>query len=240
MDVVLAVVLSGLGAFAMVMNMGGEGQDVRIDSTSWLLVPVWLAATVPVLWWRRNLDVVIGVSVVAMAVHVLAFGWLVRCGPGLPLVFVLGFLAGVAHPWRKAWWSIAGVVALMVLVLVEDSAAGPELIPAALLIVAVMAGIGSVVRQRSALAVELEERNEELHALRDERAALSVSVRPRAAVATARHAARRAAHPARGGGGRGVRDRRPRVAARGAVADRGGRPPHPGGHARGGRPAAWG
>ena len=48
-DVVLAVVLSALGAFAMVMNMGAEGQEVRIDSTSWLMVPVWLAATVPVL-----------------------------------------------------------------------------------------------------------------------------------------------------------------------------------------------
>jgi signal transduction histidine kinase len=174
-DVVLAVVLSALGAFAMVMNMGAEGQEVRIDSTSWLMVPVWLAATVPVLWWRRNLNAVIGVSVVAMAVHVLAFGWVVRCGPGLPLVFVLAFLCCVAYPWRQALWSVAGVVALAFLVLVQDSAAGPDLLPAVVLIVAVMAGIGSVVRQRSSLAAQLEERNEELSALRDERAALSVS-----------------------------------------------------------------
>jgi hypothetical protein len=174
-DVVLAAVLSGLGVLLMVANMHGQGEGVRIDSTSWLLVPVWLAATVPVLWWRRDLNAVVAVAVVAMAAHVLLFGWLVRCGAGLPLVFVLAFLAGVSFPWRQGLWSLGGVAALAVLVLLRDSAAGPGLIPVVLVVVALMAGIGGVVRQRSGLAVELAERNQELRELRDERAALSVS-----------------------------------------------------------------
>ena len=175
MDVVLAVVLSGLGAFLMASIALDTEADVRLDTRSWWALPVFLAATIPVLWWRRNLLAVVAVSSAAMAVHVLLFGWVVRCGAGLPLAFVLGFLSGMAYERRRALWALGSTVVFTALVLWKDSAAGLDLFPVALLVVILMAGIGAVVRQRSRLAVELEERNEELRALRDERAALSVS-----------------------------------------------------------------
>ena len=196
-DVVLTVALSGLGVLLMVMNMGGEGQDVRIDSTSVWMVPVWLAATVPVLWWRRNLLAVVAVSTAAMAAHVLLFGWVVRCGAGLPLVFVLGFLSGVAYERRRALWALGGTAVLTALVLVKDSAAGAGLIPVALLIVAVMAGIGS--GRATTLGARRRARRAQRGAPRAaRRASRALRLRrPGPAVPAARHVAGRAAEPAR-------------------------------------------
>jgi signal transduction histidine kinase len=108
-----------------------------------------------------------------MTAHVLLFGHMVRCGAGLPLVFVLAFLSGFARGRR-------GVVALVptgvasAAVLAYDTAAGPELLPVALIIVAVLFGVGRVTRSRALLAEELRGRTEDLRSLRDERAALEV------------------------------------------------------------------
>src|SRR4051812_44838672 len=94
-DVVVAALLTALGAFLMVQNvLAGPGEATRVDSHSWALLPVFALATLPVLWWRRGVVGVLLVSAAAMGVHVLAFGWLVRCGAGLPLAFVLAFLVG--------------------------------------------------------------------------------------------------------------------------------------------------
>ena len=101
------------------------------------------------LWWRRNLVAVAGLAVVAMAAHVLLFGWTVRCGAGLPLAFVLAYLVGVARPvaagaarpWRSPRCSPLSCCW-------RDSAAGPALIPVAALLTAGAWGIGHVVRQR--------------------------------------------------------------------------------------------
>ena len=94
-DVVLAAVMSGLGVFLMLENINvTAADDVRVDSTSWLLVPVFLAATVPILWRRRSILAVTLVTAAALAAHVAAFGWDVRCGAGLPLAVALAYAAG--------------------------------------------------------------------------------------------------------------------------------------------------
>jgi signal transduction histidine kinase len=174
-DVVLAGVLGALAVCLTVANVLDTGADVRVDSHSWLSVPVFLAATLPVLWWRRGLVPVLAVACVAMAAHVLAFGSLVRCGAGLPLAFVLAFLSGTAagRAARVLALGLTGVLAA--LVLVRDTAAGPELLPLVLALCLGLFGAGRVMARRAQLAGELRERNEELRRLRDERAALQVT-----------------------------------------------------------------
>jgi signal transduction histidine kinase len=174
-DVVLTVGLTFLGVLLMVADIQSRDPSVRVDSHSWLLVPVFLATTVPVLWWRRDLVAVLAVACAAMGIHVLAFGSLVRCGAGLPLAFLLGFLSGtLAAPLRR--WTAFGLTAVLTaLVLVRDTAAGVDLLPVALLLVAGLFGIGRVHAHRSQLARELAVRNRDLQRLRDERAALEVN-----------------------------------------------------------------
>jgi hypothetical protein len=66
------------------------------------MVPVFLGATVPVLWWRRSVIAVTGTVIVVMALHDVLFGWVTRCGAGLPVAFVLAFLGALAYERTKA------------------------------------------------------------------------------------------------------------------------------------------
>jgi signal transduction histidine kinase len=174
-DVVVTGLLAGLGVLLTVGVVAGDDPTVRTDSRSWWMVPVFLAAVVPVLWWRRNLLAVLGVSVAAMTAHDLLFGHVVRCGAGLPLGFVLAFLAGLRYERRRSLAALGLVAALLTAVLAVDSAAGPDLIPLALVVAGVLWGIGRVARSRSLLAEDLRRRTEELRVLRDRRAALEVA-----------------------------------------------------------------
>jgi hypothetical protein len=149
MDVVLAVLLSGLGVWLMLENMAGS-DNTRIDSTSWLLIPVFLLATLPVLFRRANMIAVILVTAAAMAVHVAAFGWLVRCGAGLPLAIVLAYSAGKLIADRtQSVVAMVLTIGVQYLVLVKDSAAGLDILPVTALIGAAAWGIGLYVRSRS-------------------------------------------------------------------------------------------
>jgi signal transduction histidine kinase len=174
-DVVLTGVLVVLGSWLMVEDVLADDPTTRVDSRSWVMVPVFLLAVVPVLWWRRSLLAVIVLSAAVMIAHDLLFGHLVRCGAGLPLAFVVAFLAGLRDRWRRWLVGLALAGVLAAAVLAWDTAAGPELLPPVLLILAVLWGIGQVAGSRSVLADELRRRNEELRALRDERAALEVA-----------------------------------------------------------------
>src|SRR5690242_16267098 len=99
-DWVLAGALTLLGVWLMVENVYWSDQHSaeaiadgsmvrRPTSNSWAMVPVFALATVPVLWWRRGVPAVIGVALAVMVLHDLLFGWVTRCGAGLPLAFVL-------------------------------------------------------------------------------------------------------------------------------------------------------
>jgi signal transduction histidine kinase len=174
-DVVLTLVLGGLGIFLMVENITEHDAAIRIDSHSWWMVPVFVLAVLPVLWWRRDPLVAAAAAAAVMAVHVVAFGWLARCGAGLPLTWVLAYLVGSRDVLRRSAMGLLLVEVLGALVLVHDSAAGPGLIPVVAPLTVGIWGIGRVARQRSVLAEELEARNEELSRLRDTRAALEVT-----------------------------------------------------------------
>ncbi|MFF0266219.1 sensor histidine kinase [Kribbella sp. NPDC004536] len=153
-----------------------EGAMVHAQSSHslWML-PVFAAAAVPVLWWRRSILAVATVSVLVMAVHDLLFGWVTRCGAGLPLAFVIAFLGALATE-RTTRWIVCGLsVVLTVLVLVIDATTGPSAIVLALPIVCIVFGVGLAARRRTALNRELADREAELRQLRDERAALEVA-----------------------------------------------------------------
>jgi signal transduction histidine kinase len=176
LDAVLTCLLVAVAAWMIALDVVSDDPTIRIDSRSWLMFPVFLLAFVPVLWWRRNLLAVIGFAAVVMIAHDVTFGHLVRCGAGLPLAFVLAFLAGLGYDRRRGLVAVALTGVLAAAVLIWDTAAGPEVIPVVLVILLVLWGIGQVARSRSALADELRRRNRELQGLREERAALEVAV----------------------------------------------------------------
>jgi signal transduction histidine kinase len=175
-DAAPAVLLGALAAGLAVMNIEAGHSKVRIDSHSWWQLPVFVAAALTVLWWRRSLIWAVSIASGLMLAHNIAFDHVIRCGAGLPLAFVLAFLCGFAYPGRRERLIALGLSLLLAaLVLVWDTAAGPAILPVVVLIQAGLYGIGRLVAQRMAMAAELRSRNDELRMLRDERAAIEVS-----------------------------------------------------------------
>jgi len=185
-DWVLAGVLTALGV--LLMRFDVRLSDAHVDraiaagtmvhtmgSHSPWMVPVFAGATIPVLWWRRGVVAVTAVAVVVMGLHDVLFGWVTRCGVGLPLAFVLAFLGAQAYDRRKAWL-VCGLAALLsVLVVIVDATTGPSVVVLALPVLLLVFGVGRAARHRSALNHELKIRDAELRRLRDERAALRVA-----------------------------------------------------------------
>jgi signal transduction histidine kinase len=185
-DWLVAGVLTGLGALLMVFNVLETDPEVTraiadgsavhaYDSHSAWMVPVYLLTTVPVLWWRRSVLVVTGVGLAAMVLHDAVFGWVTRCGSGLPLALTLAFLGALVYSRTQAWWTCALSATLCVVVLAFDSTAGPGALILALPVVLIVFGVGRAARHRAVLNQQLRERDAELRQLRDDRAALMVA-----------------------------------------------------------------
>ncbi len=150
LDYLLAAGLTALGVVLMLANINGSNDGTRVDSTSWVMIPVFAAATVPILWRRRNLWAVLGATAAALVVHDVAFGWVVRCGAGLPLAFALAYSVGrLMVDRRQSYSALAAVIGLQFLVLVHDSAAGLGIIPFTAVISAAFWGAGLYLQKRS-------------------------------------------------------------------------------------------
>lgn len=185
-DWVLAGVLTALGIALMVEDVAFDDADApgniaagtmvhQMTSHSWAMVPVFAAATVAVLWWRRSVITVTGIAVVVMVLHDLLFGWVTRCGAGLPLAFVLAYLGAVALERRRAWIALGLCVLLTAAVLLVDATTGFEPMVLAVPIALIVFAIGRAVRHRTAMGAELKARTLELQQLRDERVALELA-----------------------------------------------------------------
>ncbi len=146
-----------------------------IDSHSLAMVPVFALATLPVLWWRRNVVAVTWIALAVMVLHDLLFGWVTRCGAGLPLAFVLAYLGAVALKRRQAWLTLLPITLLTAAVVVFDATTGFGPFLLALPIVLIVFVLGRAVRHRSAMGAELRARTVQLQQLRDERVALEVA-----------------------------------------------------------------
>jgi hypothetical protein len=153
-DAILAVALSAIAVLLGLEDIRATPSAAKdlahsIDSHSWLIIPVFLASTIPVLWRRSGATVVTAIALVAMTAHLFAFGWVVRCGLGLPLAFVLAYSVGALEDRARGILGLALVFALEFVVLVKDSAAGLGIIGYTVAIAAVFYGAGVFVRSRA-------------------------------------------------------------------------------------------
>jgi hypothetical protein len=154
LDYVLAAVMTAAGAYLMYENVVaayGDGLTHAQSSKSWAMLPAFVLVTLPILWRRRNILAVTGVTTAAAVGHVLAFGWNTRCGVALPLSVALAYAIGrFAGSRRSHAIGLVGVVVLQLVVLVRDTSidgiAGALVLslPAA----ALGYGIGLVVQSR--------------------------------------------------------------------------------------------
>ena len=154
LDYVLAGLMTAAGVFIMLENVtasSSDGLPHPLSSTSWVMVPAFLLVTLPILWRRRNILAVVAVTAVATLAHVLAFGWITRCGVELPLAFALAYaVARFAGSWRNQVLGLVGIVVMQLVMLARDASidtiAGG--LAVALPLTALFYGIGLLVQNR--------------------------------------------------------------------------------------------
>jgi len=128
LDYVLTAVMVTLAVLIGLENVNATvDADVAhaIESHSAFMIPVFAIAAVPILWRRRNILAVIGVSFVITAASVPMFGWVTRCGWALPLSMAMAYaVARFAGGKQNQVVGLVGILALQIVTLVEDSATG--------------------------------------------------------------------------------------------------------------------
>jgi hypothetical protein len=153
LDYVLTAVMVALAALIGVENVNaGPNANFAhaLDSHSWAMVPVFVVASLPILWRRRGILAAIGVSFVVIAASVPAFGWVTRCGFALPLSVAMAYaVARFAGSKQNHLVGMVGILALQIVTLMKDSSTGGLgalglSVPAA----AIFYGIGYYVQSR--------------------------------------------------------------------------------------------
>ncbi len=128
LDYVLAGGMTAAGAYLMYENSvaayaGGLAHPQT--TTTAAMIPFFVLVTLPILWRRRDVLAVVGITALAMVVHVLLFGWNTRCGIALPLSFALAYaVARFAENGRDRLIGVAGVLVVQLLVVLRDSSIG--------------------------------------------------------------------------------------------------------------------
>jgi hypothetical protein len=109
LDAALAAVFVALSVVFMIAVLGDEGG-------SWAAVPLFTLVPITLLWRRAAPLAALAGLVVAVGVHVAAFGTLTRCGLFLPVDALLAFAVAARLPWRMAaagWVLAIGAACLM-------------------------------------------------------------------------------------------------------------------------------
>lgn len=159
-DYALAASMVGLAALLGFVNVtaGSDVDDLAhgLDSQSPLIVPVFMAAALPILWRRRNVLAAISASFVIVAASIPAFGWVIRCGFALPLSIAMAYaVARFAGSRQNHVVGLLGILALQVVVLVRDaSTGGLGALPLSVPLAALAYGIGLFVQSRVQESVE--------------------------------------------------------------------------------------
>ena len=153
LDYVLAALATAAGAFLMYENITAHSRGLPHpqSTTTAVMLPFFLAVTVPILWRRRNILAVVGVTTVALAVHVVLFGWNTRCGVVLPLSFALAYaVARFAIGRREHLIALTGILLLQVVTIARDASIDTMLsaLPLAVAGGAICYGIGRFVQVR--------------------------------------------------------------------------------------------
>jgi hypothetical protein len=89
------------------------------------MVPVFVAAALPLLWRRRAVLPAVAASFLVLAVSLPTFGWVTRCAFALPLSFALAYaVARFAGGRSNQVMGLVGILALQVVTLVQDASTG--------------------------------------------------------------------------------------------------------------------
>lgn len=124
LDYVLAALMTAGGVAMMYENTATLDANLPhpLSTTTWAMVPAFLLVTLPILWRRRNILAVVGITALTTAAHVVVFGWLTRCGIVLPLTFALAYaVARFAGSWRDQATGLVGIVVIQLVMLFRDS-----------------------------------------------------------------------------------------------------------------------
>jgi signal transduction histidine kinase len=137
---------------------------------------VGLAMTVPVAWERRAPLAAAAAVAIGAALNELLIGPMVRCGPGLPAVFVIAFFSATRLDRRRLVSAVAlCLTAVTLQSLFDPNLGGPGFLIAGAPIVLASGLAGKVARSRAQMAAELRERNAELREQREQTARLAVA-----------------------------------------------------------------
>jgi signal transduction histidine kinase len=170
-DIALAAILSGW-AVALV---SGPFLTVPQPHSGVAAAIVVLAMTVPVAWERRAPLAAAAAVAVGAAANELLIGPMVRCGPGLPAVFVIAFFGATRLDGRRL---VSTEVLCLVAVTLQsffDPHLGAGFLVAGVPVVAASCLAGRLARSRARTASALRERNSELREQREQTAQLAVA-----------------------------------------------------------------
>jgi hypothetical protein len=156
-----------LSAYIVVLVRGQGGRAAACA--------VATAMTLPVAFARRTPLTAAVVLAAAAAANEVFFGSLVRCGPALPAVFFVAYLAGRARAGRARALVLGGVLVSVVIQCLYDPRLGAPVIVLMTAVSGVFAGAGILVRRRAGLVAELRRRTTLLREQRERTAALAVA-----------------------------------------------------------------
>jgi signal transduction histidine kinase len=167
LDPALAAALTAIGL--LITFDAGNGDGTVVDSL------VIAAVTLPVAWRRRAPLPAAGALAVGIVVSGIPTFDQTRCGVAIPAALLILFTLAARRELAEALAGLALVLSGMVFLLFTD----PELDAGALFILPLCAGVwgaGRLVRSRSRLAAELQERSQRLAETREETARMAVEV----------------------------------------------------------------
>ena len=136
---------------------------------------VVLAMTVPVAWERRAPLAAAAAVAIGAELNELLIGPMVRCGPGLPAVFVIAFFAATRLDRLRLGIAVALCLAAVALQSFYDPNLGASFLVAGVPVVLASCLAGLLVRARARTAAALRERNAELREQRERTAQLAVA-----------------------------------------------------------------
>ncbi|HVL94958.1 MAG TPA: hypothetical protein VM266_03785 [Solirubrobacteraceae bacterium] len=173
LDIAITLLVSAFAVYVMSLHVGGTVIDGETMSAPLVAVPLILLVTLPLLARSQAPVLGLALSLVALALHGVAFQDAFRCGPVYLLAFFMAYSAAVRLPLGEALLGLVlAITACMVMAAAGDGETGLVLQP----VVLVLWGAGRLVRSRTRMNAELDERTAALRSVRDERARLDVAL----------------------------------------------------------------
>ncbi len=172
-DVIITLAMGAL-TLVLVGWLQETKAEVRLPADP---VPAFAALVyvAPLLWRRRYPLLAAGGTLAGLALHLLVFGDMTRCGAAIPELFFEAFAIATLLEGRLAALGLGVLAVSSVVMISQDTTARWGGLSIVLPGIAIVAAIGRVVRSRSQLVERLGDRNAELREARETNAALEVA-----------------------------------------------------------------